>query len=98
MYFPSNLHNSAFPLRAQQEPCGGGGGHRQTGLMVGRGYGVRRVCEVSAEATHTRDAVSFKLVQVCDKSVGTIGDQLSPLSGSQNVPRDSAVLGWAVLL
>ncbi|CAM9401616.1 unnamed protein product [Pylaiella littoralis] len=49
----------------QQERCGGGGGgNRHTGLMVGRGYGVRRVCDVSAEATRTRDAVSFKLVQL----------------------------------
>eukprot|EP00903_Cladosiphon_okamuranus_P006243 g6128.t1 len=42
----------------------GSAGRRQTGLMAGRSYGIRRVCDASAEATHTRDAVSFKLVEL----------------------------------
>lgn len=32
--------------------------------MAGRSYGILRMCNASAEATHTRDAVSFKLVKV----------------------------------
>ena len=32
--------------------------------MAGRGYGIRRACQISAAATATRDAATFKLVEV----------------------------------
>ncbi|CAM9813749.1 unnamed protein product, partial [Ectocarpus fasciculatus] len=50
---------------------GGGPGRRQTGLMAGRGYGIRTVCEASAGATPTRDAAMFQLVELsCPWGVG----------------------------
>lgn len=42
-----------------------GNGRGRTGLTVGLGYGILRVCEVSVEATRSHDAISFKLVKVC---------------------------------
>lgn len=86
-----------FPVRAQQEPLGGGGGsgNRQTGLMVGRGYGIRRVCDVSAEVTHNRDAVSFRLVQVRPTRTVSIGGRSSRLASDLNTnpPRESRLGG-----
>ncbi|CAM9802099.1 unnamed protein product, partial [Ascophyllum nodosum] len=35
-----------------------------SGLMAGRGYGIRRACQISAAATATRDAATFKLVEL----------------------------------
>ncbi|CAM9523680.1 unnamed protein product, partial [Hapterophycus canaliculatus] len=57
-------------------------GRRQTGLTVGLGYGILRVCEVSVEATRSHDAVSFKLVQLgCPRWLGHWRGTWSSASG-----------------